>query len=312
MCFINYVKAGYPLLWVKSYEEHRVLLQYASQLSGYTVKDSRGVDLKYGLHTWDISEGVRALPFNNGALAVGSKIENTAGDPLPALAWLDEQAPDYSILFLKDYTPYLQKEFQASVVVIRKIRNLIAKFKAQGKVLVILSPTVSIPTDLDKEVSVVDFKLPTKDDLRLVLRGICVSSGATYPRNDEPIINAALGMTSFEAENSFSISLVEARRFDQKVIQREKSSVVKKTGLLEIIDTDCTLDDIGGLENLKAWLIARKSSFTAQAREFGVSSPKGLLMVGVPGCGKSLTAKAVGSAWELPVLRLDMGRIYGS
>jgi SpoVK/Ycf46/Vps4 family AAA+-type ATPase len=118
-----------------------------------------------------------------------------------------------------------------------------------------------------------------------------------------------MGLTSLEAENAFSISLVEAKKYDEKIIRREKASVVKKSGLLEIIDTDITLDDIGGNENVKTWLTSRAKCFGEGALKFGIKPPKGMLLVGVQGCGKSLTAKAVAAAWNRTLLRLDMGQV---
>jgi ATP-dependent 26S proteasome regulatory subunit len=238
---------------------------------------------------------------------------DTNMDPLIPLRWLDEKAKDSTILFLKDYNPFLDKSFKDSVLLSRKIRNLINKFSAQGKVLVILSPTVSIPNELEKEVTVINFKLPTRDELKIVLKGVCESTGAQMPTETDAIIDSALGMTVFEAENAFCISLIESKKFDPAVIRREKSGIVKKSGLLEIVDTsDFSLDDIGGMENVKKWTLLRKDCSSTLAREFGITPAKGLLLVGVPGCGKSLFAKVVAVVRGQVLVRLDMGRIFGS
>lgn len=119
-------------------------------------------------------------------------------------------------------------------------------------------------------------------------------------------------MTSLEAENAYSLSLREKKRFSPKLIRREKATIVKKTGLLEVIQSDEGIDDIGGLNNLKMWLQAREKCFSKAAEEFGIKPPKGLLLVGVPGTGKSLSAKVVASIFQRALLRLDMGRIFGS
>ena len=333
--FINYVKAGYPVLWVKSYEEFRVLSEYVYQLSQINVKEG---DTPYKTFTWDLADGIHPVHMEDKAIiteptevlnsdssevkAKKTAMSQTKEDAMAPLEWLDSQTivnekgetvPEENIvLFLKDYHPFLKPEYKDSVLINRKIRNLIGKFKSLGKVLIILSPEVKIPTELDKEISVIDYKLPTREELKLVLKEVCETFGIKYPTDSEEVLNAALGMTSFEAENAFCVSLVEKRTFDSLLIRREKSSIVKKTGLLEVVESDYTMNDIGGLENLKGWLDARKNNFLDKAVQFGLKSPKGLLMVGVPGSGKSLSAKAVASSWKRPLLRLDMGNVFGS
>jgi len=304
MCFVNYVRAAYPLLWVKTYEESRVLVSFINEVKR---------DIKYQTFIWDIVEGLREVTIERGDFKQGNIVENSQNDPAFPLNWLDTLGNEKVILFLKDFTPYLQREFSDSTYIIRKIRNLIPKFKGMNKVLTIISPTIKIPLELDKEVTVVDFKLPTKNELKDLLRATCETTDSTYPENDDSIVNAASGMTIHEAENAYCLSLVEKQKYDEVVIRREKAAIVKKSGIIEVIPTEkYTLSDIGGLENLKVWLLDRKDSFSKEAVEFGIKPPKGLLMVGVPGSGKSLTAKACASALGRPLIRLDMGRVYGS
>ena len=125
----------------------------------------------------------------------------------------------------------------------------------------------------------------------------------------ERITEAALGLTINEAENVFSKSLVQKRRFDIDVILSEKEQIIRKSGILEFYHATEQFSDVGGLEEMKRWLKKREKAFTKEAREFGYRAPRDLL-IGVPGCGKSLTAKAVGSLWKLPLLRLDVGKIF--
>jgi len=323
--FIEYIMAGYPLLWVESHEEHRALVSYAAELAA--AKE------KYDLYTWDCADGIRPVKYDfKRGFEVGAPITwaPPGGEPEPlvhpmrALQWMEEVAGrsieidngrkilGNAIVFFKDFHPFLDmdKAPNNAVPVIRKIRNLIPTFKGCGKVIVVLSPLVHIPTEITKEITVVPFSLPDREGLKLVLKKACDDSGAPYPKDDEAIIDASLGMTYFEAENAFSVSLVRNKKFDAKAIREEKSAIVRKDKILEVVDTEISLDDVGGLETLKQTLVSWKNCFTEKARQFGVRPPKAMLLGGIAGCGKSLTAKAVATAWGRPLLRLDMGSVF--
>jgi SpoVK/Ycf46/Vps4 family AAA+-type ATPase len=308
--FKNYVSAGYPLLWIDTFEEYRAMVVFCNEVAG------KG----YSFYSWDRVDGIKKGALTKGVLAFENPAKEPIDDPLLALTWAGtdpdnkEGMPDNSILCLKDFHTYIKKD-----PITRKIRNLIPRFKAKGKVLAIISPMVDIPPEIEKDITVIHFKLPEVDELRIVLKSVCESAADNfdeakkiYPKEDELILKSALGMTSFEAENAFSVSMVEKKCFNSDIIQREKASIVKKTGLLEVIDTPYSLEDIGGLENLKSWLKAREGCFSDNANKFGIIPPKGLLLVGVPGTGKSLSAKVVARAWSRPCLRLDVGKVFGS
>ena len=129
----------------------------------------------------------------------------------------------------------------------------------------------------------------------------------------EKLCKAALGLTLQEAENAFALSMVNDGKIDASdlpVILSEKMQVIKKTGILEFINTDIKISDVGGLENLKNWLNKRNNSWSEAAKKYCLPAPKGVLITGVPGCGKSLTAKAMSAAWQLPLLKLDFGKIF--
>ena len=185
--------------------------------------------------------------------------------------------------------------------------------KTNGHTLILLGCRINLPPELDREITRIDMDLPGKPELSTVLDGIIASAGIPEPADairDGALANAR-GLTTTEAENVFALSVVETREISPAVIAREKAKALKKNGLVEIVETTISLEDVGGLENLKDWLARRAKAFGQAAMAYGLPSPKGLLIVGIPGTGKSLTAKATASAFGLPLLRLDMGRVFG-
>lgn len=326
MKFLDYVLAGYPLLWVETPEEYRAIQAYAADLDGCKEK--------YDIYAWDCADGVRKYEHGKGFGApvkwvpAGSEEPAQLNHPLVALDWFEKEAGKKMsvkdsngnsqtilgncVLFFKDFHPFvdMEKAPNNAVPVIRKIRNLVAPFKGCGKVIVVLSPVVTIPMEVSKEITVMPFSLPDRDGLRGVLTKVCDDTGAPRPKDDETLMDAALGMTSFEAENAFSVSLIREKRFDAKVIRTEKAGIIRKSGILEVVETELTLDDIGGLEILKQTLVDWKDCFSQKARDFGLRPPRGLFLGGIAGCGKSLTCKCVSSAWGRPLLRLDLGAVF--
>ena len=170
------------------------------------------------------------------------------------------------------------------------------------------------PPELEREFTTVELKLPGKTELGTVLDGICDSAKLKKVKADarEQILDAATGMTCAEAENAFALSVVRNGAVTASTVATEKANAIRQNGLLEIVETQQSLDGIGGLNQLKQWLIKRQQAFGQAARDYGLPCPKGLLIVGVPGTGKSLTAKATAAVFGRPLLKLDAGRLFGS
>lgn len=309
--FSKYVAAGYPLLWIETYEEYRAMTTFAAEMGV--------IEENYDIYSWDRIDGIRKRELVETKDEKGNVSKEFCSATLEvdglndfnlALQWAGNSKTGMksnSILFLLDYHHYIKKD-QIS----RKIRNLVPLFKSQGKMLVIISHKVDIPPEIEKEITVVPFGLPDLNELKRCLKSVCEDAEAPYPKNDKYLLDAALGMTSFEAENAYALSLIEKKKFDPEIVRREKATIVKKTGLLEVIEVKESIADIGGLNNLKLWLQAREGCFSKEATDFGIKAPKGLLLGGVPGTGKSLTAKVVASIFQRPLLRLDMGKVFGS
>jgi SpoVK/Ycf46/Vps4 family AAA+-type ATPase len=292
------VRARYPLIYLVSWEEQRLdaVLEELAEAHG---KD---------LLQWSVTKGLR-----RSGKPRGPQPEPTR-DPVETLAAI-EKLTDPSMVVLKDFHPFL-----GDPAVVRALRELGQSLKSTYTTVILLSPTLSIPTELEKEISVLDVPLPTARDLFALLKEIVEvvrqnnKAVVQLTKEDaEQIIKAAQGLTLSEAENAFAKAIAANQRLDKDDVQLildEKRQVIRKSGLLEYYPAEERIADVGGLENLKTWLARRTAAFSEPARRFGLPEPKGLLLLGVQGCGKSLTAKSIAGLWRLPLLRLDMGRIF--
>lgn len=286
---IQYVKAGFPGLYVQSSEEQRVEAEFKS------IAES----LKFGLHLWSATTGL---------MDVQKESVRSVNDPLEALLAIAE-LPEQSIVLLRDFHLFLTGD--ANPVLVGQLKDVLREAKTKSKTLVIVGCRFVLPPELEREFTVVDFVLPGPDVLRQVLGEILKSANLAECSEQEAAINAARGLTTAEAENAFALSVACCGRIDPVVIAREKANAIRKSGVLEVIEPAESMESIGGLNLLKGWILKRRNSFTERARQFGLPTPKGLLIIGVPGTGKSLTAKVTAKALGVPLLKLDAGRIYG-
>jgi SpoVK/Ycf46/Vps4 family AAA+-type ATPase len=195
------------------------------------------------------------------------------------------------------------------------LRDAVASFKGTDKTIILMSPIQQIPIELETEVVVLDFSLPTMAELDQVLSlQLALTPQRTMAQEDrERILTAALGLTKDEAEKVFRKAYIQRHRLtgeEVDIVLAEKKQLIRRNGILEFLHNDQTMKEVGGLGELKRWLTQRSDAFSARARDYGLPQPKGMLILGVPGCGKSLIAKTTAEMWGLPLLRLDMGRVY--
>jgi SpoVK/Ycf46/Vps4 family AAA+-type ATPase len=289
------IQAQYPLIYLVTSEEER-----AEQTIATIAQQGKP---QRRLFIWTVTHGIveYGQPRN--------VTQHNTVSPEAAIEWVTRQREPGLFVF-KDLHPFVD-----SPAVARWLRDAIASFKGSHKAIIMMSPVQQIPIELEKDAAVLDFPMPDMRELDQVL-----SQQLELTRNRrittetrEKLLKAALGLTRDESEKVYRKAHVTAGRLTEQevdIVLSEKKQLIRRNGILEYIEEDETIDSIGGLEELKRWLRQRSNAFTERAREYGLPQPKGMLILGVPGCGKSLIAKTTSRLWGLPLLRLDMGRVY--
>ena len=274
----DYLKAGYPALLVRTHEPERFIGSMVKKINGRTP------------YQWDLVRGYREL--GNGA-----EWEEADAYELPQIA---ARGKEKAVWFLRNFHFSIKEP-----VVIQAIQNNLPFYKAKGITLVMVAPDVELPQELEREVVVLDFPLPTREELRGILAGLEESTGVKAEKEDM-VLDAAQGLTWEEAENALALALVRQKCFDPKTITELKAQMVKKSAALEFSQFKETFETLGGLDNLKGWVLNR-----FERRRVGLPF-RGILLLGVPGTGKSHFAKALGNQAGWPCLSLNLGKVFGS
>ena len=295
----NYVQASFPCLSIQTTEEARAMADVLA-----TAKK-----LGRGVLTWSCTEGVkRVLPkverfddTNDLGAALGffaAKFASKGSD----------QLQDALVVLRDPHTWPIDRDPTLS----RGLKDLMVAAPNAGVTVVVLSPSFQPHETFERLVTVMEYSLPTPEDLKKIAQGIAKSAGKELEISDR-LIRAMGGLSTVEAENALSLSFVETGGFDSEVVYREKVGAVKRSGLLTVMaPEERGLAALAGLENLKGWITKRKAAYTAKAKAYGCEEPKGLALVGVQGCGKSLAAKCIGTALGVPALKLDVGSLFNS
>jgi len=301
----NLFKARFPYIFIPTWEETRAV-DFVESVASDTelIKYPRKVIL------WSQTKGL----FEKGGKGfLGTR------DPIKAFDHIEKTEED-AIYIFKDLHVFFEcQPKSAANELIRRMRDIVQALRESEsrRNIVLLSPELCIPSDLQKEITVFDFPLPDSSEIAELLERIIkennLKEDGLAPQDKEKLVKAALGLTLQEAENAFARAIVQNKGISNEsipIIFDEKNQLIKKSGILEFVKEDLNMSDIGGLENLKNWLYKRNNSWLDSARKYNIPAPKGVLITGVPGCGKSLTAKAMSQIWQLPLLKLDMGKIF--
>ena len=286
------LRSRYPLIYIPTREEERVEVAIAQSAKKQGAR---------AVYTWDFVDGYQGNPNDTG---FGKR------NPLQALEFLEKlptSAP--AIFILRDFQRFLE-----DVAISRKLRNLAKLLKSQPKNIVIVSPIISIPEDLSEVMTVLEFPLPAAAEIKIEVEKLLGAIGqAIEGRLLDEMVRSCQGLSIERIRRVLAKAIAtrgELHADDAELILEEKRQTIRQTQILDFYPARENISDIGGLDNLKEWLLRRGGAFSDRARQYGLPHPRGLLLVGIQGTGKSLTAKAIAHHWHLPLLRLDVGRLF--
>ena len=293
------IRAYYPVLYLHSYEYYRT----KQKIKGI-VELLRREGKKVNYYQWDCVYGlVQILPDKTE-----KRIERMQ-NPLEVLAYIlnSKKSGEKNIFVLDDINNHIDRDE------VKLMFRKIAEATNNNTHAIILSSIYRLPAELEKYITVLQIPLPKRNELGEVLDIVAKQSKVELKTNlRNRLIDAALGMTSMEADLAYCLASVKDG-FDDKspfTVSSEKEQIIRKSGILDYFPKNESLKDVGGMENLKEWLKKRQLAYDKEARDWGLKEPKGLLLLGVPGCGKSLIAKSIASNWNMPLLRLDVGKVF--
>jgi SpoVK/Ycf46/Vps4 family AAA+-type ATPase len=288
-----FLKARYPIIYINTLEEDRV---------EYVIRKNVKTNLNRSIYTWDFVDGYTNNPNNEGF---------AKRNPLQALELVERLNVETPALFLlKDFHRFL-----TDLSISRKLRNISKILKLQPKTLIIIGSDLTIPRELTDLITIVEFQLPLEEEINQELTRLAQSLNIKVDSQlFENLVRACQGLSLERIRRVLSKIIATYKTIDENsisVLLSEKKQIISQTEILEYSSVSEKITSLGGLNNLKEWLKKRKTAFSIQASNYGLPTPRGLLLIGIQGTGKSLTAKAIANDWQLPLLKLDVGKLFG-
>jgi SpoVK/Ycf46/Vps4 family AAA+-type ATPase len=288
-----FLKARYPIIYINTIEEDRV---------EYVIRKNVKTNLNRSIYSWDFVDGYTNNPNNEGF---------AKRNPLQALELVERLNAETPALFLlKDFNRFL-----TDLSISRKLRNISRILKLQPKTIIIIGSDLTIPKELQDLITVLQFQLPLEDEISQELNRLVNSLNIKVePQLFENLTRACQGLSLERIRRVLSKIIATYKTIDDNsiaVLLSEKKQIISQTEILEYSSANEKITHLGGLDNLKDWLKKRKTAFSIQASNYGLPTPRGLLLIGIQGTGKSLTAKAIANDWQLPLLKLDVGKLFG-
>ena len=287
------LKARYPIIYINTLEEDRV---------EYVIRKHIKTNLNRSVYSWDFVDGYTNNPNNEGF---------AKRNPLQALELIERLTSETPALFLlKDFNRFL-----TDISISRKLKNVSRILKLQPKTIIIIASELEIPKELQDLITVLQFQLPIESEITQELDRLINSLNIKIDANlFENLTQACQGLSLERIRRVLSKIIVTHKTINENsigILLNEKKQIISQTEILEYWSVNEKIANIGGVNNLKDWLKKRKTSFGVQASNYGLPTPRGLLLVGIQGTGKSLTAKAIATEWQLPLLKLDVGKLFG-
>lgn len=288
-----FLKARYPIIYINTIEEDRV---------EYVIRKNIKTNLKRSIYSWDFVDGYTNNPNNQG---FGKR------NPLQALELVEKLNPETPAIFLlKDFNRFLN-----DLSISRKLRNLSRILKLQPKTIIIIGSELTIPKELQDLITVLQFQLPTEEEIIKELERLTQSLQIDIDiKLFENLTRSCQGLSLERIRRVLSKIIATYKTINENsisILLSEKKQIISQTEILEYWSVNEKFDGLGGLKNLKEWLKKRQTAFSSQAVNYGLPTPRGLLLIGIQGTGKSLTAKAIANDWKLPLLKLDVGKLFG-